>query len=182
MSIGTEFLQTAIRRLKYYRELGDNTFRQLAPEDFHFRPDPNSNSLAIIIQHLSGNMLSRWTDFLNTDGEKPSRSRDKEFTAQENRLAELLQLWEDGWNCFLNTLAGLKEEDLLKTVYIRKEPLLVIDAINRQLAHYPYHVGQIVFLGKLIKGNAWENLSIPPGASEQYNTADGLKDPAKKFQ
>jgi hypothetical protein len=178
-SLGTEYLQTAIRRLRYYKELGEKTFDQLTDADLRFKPNEASNSIAIIIQHVAGNMLSRWTNFLTEDGEKPWRQRDEEFEVHDYSKQQLLELWEKGWNCFLNALTALTENDLLKTVYIREEPLLVIDAINRQLAHYPYHVGQILYIGKLIKDTGWTSLSIEKGKSEAYNKSDGIKDPAK---
>jgi len=114
-------------------------------------------------------MLSRWPDFLTTDGEKEWRNRDIEFEKRELSQEQLIAFWEEGWACCLNALQGLNEDDLLKTIYIRQEGLLVIDAINRQLAHYPYHVGQILFLGKVIKGSGWKNLSIAKGASAEFN-------------
>jgi Protein of unknown function (DUF1572) len=178
-NIADDFLQTAISRLKYYKQLGEKTFDQLEEKDFHYQPNEESNSLAVIIQHLHGNMLSRWTKFLHEDGEKEWRKRDAEFQIKGYSKMELLNLWTEGWNCFLGALQSLQESDLLKTIYIRKEPLTVIDAINRQLAHYPYHIGQILYLGKLIKGKAWLNLSIPKGSSQQYNLEGGVKDPAK---
>lgn len=178
-SLGTEYLQTAIRRLRYYKGLGEKTFDQLTDADLHFRPNEASNSIAVIIQHISGNMLSRWTNFLTEDGEKSWRQRDEEFEVHEYSKLQLIDLWEKGWSCFLNALTALTENDLLKTIYIREEPLLVIDAINRQLAHYPYHVGQILYIGKIIKDNRWQSLSIEIGKSEAYNKSDGIKDPAK---
>lgn len=181
MSIGNEFLTTAIRRLKYYKELGDKTFEQLNDADFHYQTDEASNSIAVIIQHLYGNMLSRWTNFLTEDGEKDWRNRDDEFTIQATSKQALLAQWEKGWTCFIGTLESLTEEDLLKTIYIRQEALSAIDAINRQLAHYPYHIGQIVYIGRMIKENDWKNLSIPKGQSQQYNTGEAIKDPAKKY-
>jgi hypothetical protein len=180
LSLGTEYLQTAIRRLRYYKGLGEKTFEQLADADMHFKPNETSNSIAVIIQHVAGNMLSRWTNFLTEDGEKSWRRRDEEFEVHEYSKQQLLELWEKGWDCFLNALTSLTENDLLKTVYIREEPLLVIDAINRQLAHYPYHVGQILYIAKIIKDAAWQSLSIEKGKSEAYNKSDGVKDPAKK--
>jgi hypothetical protein len=180
-SAGKIFLDTAIRRLKYYKQLGEKAFAQLEEQDFHYQPNEASNSIAIIIQHMSGNMVSRWTNFLSEDGEKEWRSRDAEFEEQRYSKAKLLELWEKGWDCFLSALDSLKEEDLLKTIYIRKEPLIVIDAINRQLAHYPYHVGQILYIGKAIRGSNWESLSIEKGKSESYNQSGGLKDPAKSI-
>ncbi len=169
MSLGTNFLQSANKRLSYYKELGDKTFEQLSDADFHFHPNEESNSIAIIIQHMAGNMLSRWTDFLTSDGEKEWRNRDTEFEEQHLTKQQLLDFWEKGWNCCLDTLNTLTEEDLLKTIYIRSEVLLAVDAINRQLAHYPYHVGQIIYLAKIIKNSDWQNLSIAKGNSGQFN-------------
>ncbi len=180
-SIGDEFLQTAMRRVRSYKELGDRTFAQLEEADFHIVPAIGSNSLAIIIRHISGNILSRWTNFLAEDGEKAWRDRDAEFASNSDSKQALLDAWEKGWSCYLDALALLNAEDLLKTVFIRNEPLTVMDAINRQLAHYPYHVGQIVYLGRMIKKEAWKNLSIPPGMSQQYNQQSGPKDPARKY-
>jgi hypothetical protein len=179
-SIGNIYLQTAIRRLRYYKGLGEKTFEQLTDAQLHFAPNAASNSIAVIVQHMAGNMLSRWTNFLTEDGEKPWRQRDDEFEVHDYSRQQLLELWEKGWSCFLDALTSLTENDLLKTIYIREEPLLVIDAINRQLAHYPHHVGQIIYLGKLIKDNSWQSLSIEKGRSEAYNKSDGVKDPAKK--
>jgi hypothetical protein len=182
MSLGTEYLQTVIRRVKYYKDLGDKTFQQLASDmDFHYQPNEESNSIAVIIQHMTGNMLSRWTNFLLEDGEKEWRQRDDEFTVHDYSKQQLLEIWEKGWKCFLDALGSLKEDDLLKTICIRQEKLSAIDAINRQLAHYPYHIGQIVYIGRMIKDHAWKNLSIPKGHSQQYNKEDSIKDPAKKF-
>lgn len=179
-SLGTEYLQTAIKRLRYYKKLGEETFDQLTDADFHFAPNETCNSIAVIIQHLSGNMLSRWTNFLTEDGEKEWRNRDDEFEEHHFSKQQLIELWEKGWSCFLDALTSLTEADLLKTVYIRQEPLSVTDAINRQLAHYPYHVGQILYIGKIIKDAAWKNLSIEKGKSEAYNKSTAVKDPANK--
>lgn len=181
MSTGKEFLQTAVRRLKYYKDLGDKTFEQLNEWDFHYQPNDESNSIAVIIQHMAGNMLSRWTNFLTEDGEKEWRKRDEEFEIHTYTKQQLLDLWEKGWTCFFDAVESLKKKDLKKTVHIRKEPLTVIDAINRQLAHYPYHVGQIIFLAKIIRNKSWKNLSIPRGDSQQYNNTAAIKDPAKKY-
>lgn len=179
-SLGKDFLQTAVKRLKYYKDLGDKTFEQLHDWDFHYQPNDDSNSIAIIIQHMAGNMLSRWTNFLTEDGEKEWRNRDAEFEVAKQSKKELLELWEKGWSCFLDTLHSLRKKDLKKVVSIRKEELTVVDAINRQLAHYPYHVGQIVYIAKIIKSKNWKNLSIPKGQSQAYNTSAGVKDPANK--
>lgn len=178
--ISSDFLATAIKRLLYYKDLGDKTFHQLDEADFHFSPGHDSNSIAVIVQHLAGNMLSRWTNFLTEDGEKEWRARDSEFEKQQLSKQALIDQWEKGWQCFIGTLQSLTAGDLGKQVSIRKEPLTVVDAINRQLAHYPYHIGQIVYLGRMIKGIKWQNLSIPKGGSDQYNKAEGLKDPANK--
>jgi hypothetical protein len=163
------FLQSAIKRVAYYKELGDKTFVQLSEADFNFMPNKENNSIAIIIQHMAGNMLSRWTDFLTTDGEKDWRNRDSEFEEQQLSRQQLIDFWEKGWACFLNSLQNLKEDDLLKTIYIRQEAMPVMDAINRQLAHYPYHVGQIIYIAKIIKDRNWQTLSIAKGSSQQYN-------------
>ncbi len=164
MNIETVFLQSAIKRLLYYKGLADTSFERLNTNELHFQPEANSNSIAVIIKHMHGNMMSRWTDFLTTDGEKEWRRRDDEFVEMEDSKEHLINLWEDGWNCMMNTLHSLKEDDLLKIIFIRSEPLSVADAINRQLAHYPYHIGQIVYLARLLKKDNWESLSIPkPG-------------------
>jgi len=181
MSTAKDFLETAIKRLKYYKDLADKTFAQLQDADFHYQPNAASNSIAIIIQHMAGNMLSRWTNFLSEDGEKPWRQRDDEFEAHEYNREQLIELWEKGWACFLDTLQSLKKKDLKKTVHIRQEPLTVVDAINRQLAHYPYHVGQIVYIGRMIRIEDWKNLSIPKGGSQAYNQQADIKDPARKY-
>jgi hypothetical protein len=168
-SIGNIYIESAIKRLLTYKTLGDKTFAQLSDADFHYAPNEVSNSIAVIIQHVSGNMLSRWTNFLTEDGEKEWRNRDTEFDEQKLSKEQLISLWEKGWKCMLDTLHSLTEDDLLKTIHIRNEPLSAIDAINRQLAHYPHHVGQIVYVGKIIKGNEWQSLSIPKGKSEEFN-------------
>ena len=180
-SLGKVYLQTVIRRLKYYKDLGDKTFEQLNDWDFHYQPNEETNSIAILIQHMAGNMLSRWTNFLKEDGEKEWRNRDAEFEKADQSKAELLVIWEEGWDCFFSALLSLKKKDLKKTVTIRKEELTVVDAINRQLAHYPYHIGQIIFIAKTIKNKNWKNLSIPRGGSQTYNSSAETKDPAKQY-
>ena len=181
-SIGKEFLTSATKRLIYYKDLGDKTFEKLNDWDFHYQPNEEANSIAIIIQHLAGNMLSRWTNFLTEDGEKQWRQRDDEFELHNYKKEQLLELWEKGWNCFFSALDSLKKKDLKKIIYIRQEPLTVIDAINRQLAHYPYHVGQIIHIAKIIKGKNWTTLSIPKGGSISYNSSAATKDPAENFK
>jgi hypothetical protein len=173
MSLATAFLHSAISRSEYYKELGDNSFAQIADTDFHVQPNGVSNSIAVIIGHMAGNMLSRWTNFLTEDGEKAWRDRDGEFQEPALDRAALIALWEKGWDCYLTTLRSLKEDDLLRTITIRSEPLSVVDAINRQLAHYPYHVGQIVYLARLLKGDGWKSLSIPRGDSDAFNRSMG---------
>ena len=167
--------------MKYYKDLCEKAFEQLDERDFHFLPNEESNSIAIIVQHIAGNMLSRFTNFLTEDGEKEWRQRDDEFEIHQYSRQQVIDLWEKGWRCFLDALGSLTEDDLLKTIYIRREPLTVIDAVNRQLAHYPHHIGQILFIGKMIKGAEWKSLSIPKGKSMAYNQSDQVKDPAKKF-
>ena len=169
MSLAETFLSSYIKRSSYYKELADKTFAQLTEADFHYQPNEVSNSIAIIIQHLAGNMLSRFTNFLTEDGEKEWRNRDTEFEEQQLNKDALLQKWEEGWNCYLTAVKNLTADDLLKTITIRSEELSVVDALNRQLAHYPYHVGQIVYIGRMIKDNQWQSLSIPKGHSQQFN-------------
>jgi len=181
MTIGEEYLKTVITRLKYYKHLGEKTFEQLEEKDFHWLPSSESNSIAVIIQHISGNMLSRWTNFLTEDGEKEWRERDNEFEIHSYSRQQLMDIWNKGWDCLFNTLNALTEADLLKTIYIRKEALTAIDGINRQLAHYPYHIGQIAYVGRMIRNENWKTLSIPKRASQEYNQSTGVKDPAKNF-
>lgn len=169
-SLGATYLDSAIKRLLTYKTLGERTFAQLEEKDFHFTPNDESNSIAVIIRHLHGNMLSRWTNFLTEDGEKPDRDRDTEFMAPVLGKEALVALWEEGWDRLLSALGSLTEADLQKTITIRHEPLIVVDAINRQLAHYPHHVGQIVYIGKMIRDGAWQSLSIPKGASGDFNS------------
>ena len=168
MSLEQGFLKDAIKRFRYYKELGDKTFEQLGEGDFLYQPSTESNSIAVIVQHLYGNMFSRWTNFLTEDGEKEWRKRDREFEKINQSKEAIISLWNDGWSCLFNTLENLTTEDLIKTVTIRSEPLTVYDAILRQLAHYPYHVGQIVYLGRMVTNEKWKSLSIPKGNSEAY--------------
>jgi hypothetical protein len=164
------FIDSVIKRFREEKALGDKTMEQLDQEALQWRPNETSNSIAIIIQHLHGNMLSRWTNFLTEDGEKSWRMRDAEFEPGALSKEDLLNLWEEGWNTLLHTLTSLQPDDLLKTVTIRSQPLIVVDAINRQLAHYSYHTGQIVQVGKWLLDAAWQNLSIPKGASVDFNS------------
>jgi hypothetical protein len=166
--MNTNYLESVVKQFEYYKLLGEKTFNQIPADKLFWQFNDDSNSIATIVQHLSGNMMSRWTDFLTTDGEKDWRNRDAEF---ENGIAskqEMMQKWNEGWDVFLGTLKSLKEEDLEKIIYIRNQGHTVLEAINRQLAHYPYHIGQIVFIGKMC-ASQWDSLSIPKGNSGQYN-------------
>ncbi|HEY6082567.1 MAG TPA: DUF1572 family protein [Chitinophagaceae bacterium] len=161
MNIAAIYLDSAKKRFLSYKELGEKSIAQVDDQQIHWKPEENSNSITIIVKHMSGNMLSRFSDFLTTDGEKPWRERDAEFEEENCSKAQLLAVWEKGWKCLMDTLNSLQEEDLSKTVYIREEPLPVVDALNRQLAHHAYHVGQIVYIAKALKADNWHSLSIP---------------------
>lgn len=168
--LGKIYLESTLKRLVYYKELGEKTMAQLTDEQLRWQPEGEPNSIYLIIKHISGNMRSRWTDFLTADGEKPWRNRDGEF--EEDTADDVDALWHAGWQCMLDAIGALMPEDLEKTVYIRSEPHVVIDAINRQLSHIPYHVGQIVYIGKMVSGEKWKSLSIPKGGSQAFN--DGM--------
>ncbi|MFC0773170.1 DUF1572 family protein [Terrimonas alba] len=163
------FLKSAIQQFKDYKLLAEKTFAQINDRDFHYQPNEQTNSIAINITHMHGNMLSRWTNFLTEDGEKSWRQRDDEFEIHSYSKEKLLQLWEEGWQCVFGALESLTVSDLAKTIYIRTKPLVVIEAIHQQLTHYAYHAGQIVMLGKIIKAGDWQNLSIGKGESLKYN-------------
>ncbi|CAI9685855.1 MULTISPECIES: DUF1572 family protein [Elizabethkingia] len=163
------YLQSVKKQFSYYKALAEKTFAQLTEEQLFWQYNEESNSIAIIAKHLAGNMLSRWTDIFNTDGEKEWRNRDAEFENDFQSKVELMAFWNKGWNIFQTTLESLKDEDLEKVIYIRNQGHTVLEAINRQLAHYPYHVGQIVFIGKMICNQNWESLSIPRNTSADYN-------------
>lgn len=162
------FLQSNIRLFHYYKGLGEKAMAQVSDESLFHQYNEDSNSIAIIVQHMWGNMLSRWTNFLTEDGEKDWRNRDAEFQKGISSREELMLKWEEGWECLFNALDPLTEEDLNRTVYIRNEGHSVMDAISRQIAHYAYHVGQIVFVAKMA-ANGWQSLSIPRNASATYN-------------
>jgi Protein of unknown function (DUF1572) len=163
------FLQAARSQFQYYKMLGEQTFSQLTDEQLFWQIDQDSNSIAMIVQHLNGNMLSRWTDFMTTDGEKEWRKRDAEFEVVITTREELMHSWNTGWDCLFSALDSLTTEDLEKEIFIRNQGHTVTEAINRQLAHYPYHVGQIVCIGKAACQGAWLSLSIPKGNSAAYN-------------
>lgn len=164
-----DYLSSVKNRFSQYKSLGDKTLEQLDEKNLFWQYNEESNSIAIIVQHMWGNMLSRWTNFLTEDGEKEWRERDAEFEKVIKTKEELILKWDAGWDCLFGALNSLNNEDLDKTIYIRKEPLNVGDAINRQFAHYSYHVGQIVYLGKMQLGERWVSLSIPKGNSNDYN-------------
>jgi len=187
MTVSEDFLRSANRQFLYYKTLGEKAIDQLEAEQLFISLNEDTNSIAIIIKHLHGNMLSRWTNFLTTDGEKEWRNRDSEFEESTSiplnatdKKAELLKKWNEGWDCLFKALNELKPEQLSQIIYIRNEGHTVLEAINRQLAHYPYHVGQIVFYAKLLKKTEWNSLSIPKHKSADYNDDKFSKDKSKK--
>ncbi|MBK8367402.1 MAG: DUF1572 family protein [Bacteroidetes bacterium] len=184
MKVSEDFLRSANRQFLYYKTLGEKAIDQLEPKQLFVSLNDDTNSIATIVKHLHGNMLSRWTDFLTTDGEKESRNRDGEFDAStalsKQTKEQILSLWNEGWACLFNTLNSLKPEDLSKTIFIRNEGHTVLEAINRQLAHYPYHVGQMVFYAKILKKSEWTSLSIPKNKSNDYNADKFSKEKSKK--
>ncbi|HEX8677807.1 MAG TPA: DUF1572 family protein [Segetibacter sp.] len=165
-----DYLESVKKQFEYYKMLGEKTFVQLSDDKLFWQYNQDSNSIVMIVKHLWGNMLSRWTDFLNTDGEKEWRDRDAEFENDIKTRQELTDKWNEGWMCLFNAINSLTLKDLEKINYIRNQGHTVTEAINRQLAHYPYHVGQIVFLGKMLAENGWSSLSIPKGNSQTYNS------------
>jgi Protein of unknown function (DUF1572) len=169
-SLAGHFLADALLTLRDYKKLAERAFEQVSDEEFFLALDEEANSIAVIIKHMSGNMLSRWTDFLTTDGEKPDRQRDLEFVvAPETGKREILRYWERGWNCLFTALEPLTPEDFERKVLIRGEEHSVMEAITRQLTHYAYHIGQIVFLAKHFRSQEWKSLSIPRNRSAEFN-------------
>ena len=169
-SIGANFLEDALWTFRYYKQLAERAFAQIDDADFFRVIDEESNSIAVNMKHMAGNMISRWTDFLTTDGEKPERNRDLEFVMlPETTKAEMIAYWEKGWQCIFQALAPLRPEDLMRTITIRGQDHTVVQAINRQIAHYAYHVGQIVYLAKHFKSSAWQSLSVPKNRSSEFN-------------
>jgi len=166
------YLDEALRGFRGYKRLAEGAFDQLQERDFFYVPDPESNSIATIVKHMAGNMRSRWTDFLTSDGEKPDRNRDQEFEMNSGTTREqVMQWWEDGWKLVFDAVSALKPEDLARTVYIRGESHTVLQAINRQMMHYAYHVGQVLYLGKHIRQSEWKSLSVPKGKSAEYSAS-----------
>jgi len=176
MEATESYLESVKKQFLYYKMLGEKSIDQLEPQQLFVSVNEDTNSIATIIKHISGNMLSRWTDFLTSDGEKEWRNRDVEFENDLQSKEEVLEVWNKGWDCFLGALNGLNPEQLSDIIYIRNEGHTVIEAINRQLAHYPYHVGQIVFYAKQLKNGDWDSLSIPKNKSGNYNAEKFAKE------
>jgi hypothetical protein len=173
------YLGSIKKQFEYYKMLGEKTFTQLTEEQLFWQLNEESNSIAMLVKHLHGNMLSRWTNFLTTDGEKEWRKRDEEFDTTIKTKAEVIDTWNDGWQCLFSAINPLTVADLGTEIYIRNMGHTVVEAIHRQLAHYSYHVGQIVFIGKAVKNEQWESLSIPKGTSKAYNS-DKFSKPKRK--
>ncbi len=173
MNFEDNYLKSALHEFNRYKTLGDKTFAQLSEQEVQWSYLENENSISQIVKHIVGNMLSRWTNFLTEDGEKSWRNRDKEFVNPYTSKEEMIVAWEKGWKCLFDTLNTINETNFSSKVYIRGEVHTIVDAVNRQLAHYASHVGQIVLLGKMQKGSEWKSLSIPKGESKAFN--------AKKF-
>ena len=170
-SLGQHYLEDALYTFRYYKTLAERAFAQISDDDFFRTFDEESNSIAVNIKHMAGNMLSRWTDFLTTDGEKPERDRDMEFVMLPDTTKEdMLAYWETGWKCTFAAIQPLTPADLMRTVRIRGQDHTVVQAINRQLAHYAYHVGQIVYLAKHFRSSDWQSLSVPKNRSAEFNT------------
>ena len=178
---GQNFLDSIRHLFQYYRQLGEKALAQIGDEHLHWQPSPESNSVAIIVKHLSGNMLSRFTDFRTSDGEKPWRNRDAEFENDYADKNELLAAWNAGWDCVSAALDALKAADLDEIVYVRNEGHTVTEALHRQLAHYPYHIGQLIYLCRLVAGAEWQSLSIPKGGSQVFNADKFGKEKARRF-
>ena len=169
--LATHYLDEAHRQFRGHKRLAEGAMAQLQDHELFLALDPESNSIALIVKHMAGNMRSRFTEFLITDGEKPDRYRDQEFElGPTTTRADLTKMWEEGWTRLFSTIEALKPEDVMRKVTIRGEPHTVLQAINRQIAHYAYHTGQIVFVAKHIRSSKWKSLSIPRGKSEDYKT------------
>jgi hypothetical protein len=179
-SFKLNYLETAIKQFEYYKMLGEKTFSQLSEKELFWEYNSSSNSVAIVVKHIVGNMLSRWTNFLSEDGEKPWRNRDQEFENTYQTKEELLKAWEKGWTCLFESIKSLKNSDFNRLIYIRNQGHTVQEAITRQLCHYAYHVGQLVYLGKMIKGSKWKSLSVPKNESIIYNKEKFNKDKERK--
>ncbi|KAB5487609.1 DUF1572 family protein [Flagellimonas hadalis] len=174
------YLESIKKQFLYYKMLGEKAMEQLTEEQLFWQYNEESNSIAILTNHIAGNMLSRFTDFLTTDGEKDWRNRDSEFTNSFLNKTEMMNYWNKGWECLLTTLEQLSEKDLEKIIYIRNDGHTVVEAINRQLAHYPYHIGQMVFIAKMLKNEAWNTLSIARNKSGNYNNRKFSQEKSKR--
>lgn len=163
------YLNSVKKQFTYYKTLAERGMQQLSDEELFWQFNEESNSVAMIVQHVAGNMLSRFTDFLTSDGEKLWRDRDAEFIHQFSDRKALMAYWNQGWECLEKSLSALTEDDLERIVYIRNEGHTVTEALNRQLAHYPYHIGQIIFIGKMLKNQEWKTLSVARNRSREYN-------------
>ena len=174
--VSQHYLEEARRQLRGHKRMGEGAMSQLQDQDFFVTLDPESNSVAILVKHLAGNMRSRFTDFLTSDGEKPDRFRDREFEITTNTTrADVMKWWEQGWGIVFAAIDALSPEDVMRVVTIRGEPHTVLQAINRQIAHYAQHIGQIVFLSKHLRSKDWKTLSIPRGKSEEFKDHKALK-------
>ena len=176
----SSYLDSVKQLFEYYKSLGQGCFDQISEGDINFIPEGESNSIGILVKHLAGNMHSRFTNFLTEDGEKSWRKRDDEFVDSITTLSQLNQVWDEGWQVVFDAVEPLSASDLDQVVYIRNEGHTVTEALNRQLAHYAYHVGQIVFLSKMIIGDKWNSLSIPKGQSQTYNKAKFNQDKGRR--
>jgi hypothetical protein len=174
------YLQSARKQFEYYKSVGERAMAQASDDALFWQHNPECNSIATIIKHLQGNMLSRWTDFFTTDGEKPSRQRDAEFENDTLSREELLGKWNEGWACLFAALDSIDESNWHSDIFIRGEKHTVVDAINRQLAHIPYHVGQIVFIAKMHVGDDWASLTVPRGKSAEFTAKKFAEEAAKK--
>lgn len=174
------YLNSVKKQFEYYKMLGEKAMEQLEEEQLFWQYNDESNSIAVIVNHITGNMLSRFTDFLTTDGEKPWRNRDAEFNNPFSSKEELMNRWKQGWECIIQVLEQLTEADLERVVYIRNDGHSVVEAINRQLAHYPYHIGQMVFIAKMIKNDQWQTLSIARNKSTDYNSRKFSQDKERR--
>ena len=163
------YIESVKKQFKYYKLLGDKTFEQLGERDLFESFDKEVNSIAIIVNHMQGNMLSRWTDFLVADGEKEWRNRDLEIEPVITTRQELISKWNQGWNCLFKALDAINDSNFNRTIYIRNQQHTIVEAVNRQMMHYAYHIGQIVYIGTLIRGEGWISLSVPKGKSEEFN-------------
>ncbi len=174
------YLESIDKQFTYYKNLGENTFSQLSDKDIHWQYNDQSNSIAIVVKHMVGNMLSRWTNFRTEDGEKEWRNRDTEFEDTYGSLEEMLVAWKIGWTCLFDAINSLEEKDIEEIIYIRNQGHTITEAINRQLSHYSYHVGQLVYIGRMLKSNEWKSLSVPINKSKNYNIDKFSKEKIRK--